>query len=336
MGQIQGLVGRDGAEAVQAMIEGARRLVQHPRHRDRQHHRLPWRHGRVHRAADRAQHDLAGQAQARHRVMQLPARAADLVRAGGGRRFLLLVSLLVSAALSAIALPGATSSHADHAVAGRQRPGLAGRGHPAVRDGLQGAARRRAPLARRLGRLAGDGGLLQHRQAAHRAVPGNSTVASSYGAAGSVVVLLVWVYYSSQVVLLGAEFTRYYVEYYRGKPPPREAREAGPGAARRWTRQGGARGAGGRRDGSVKAGGSFGRSRGPGVGPARPASNPGWAGPARERGRPGRADPSSATPSLPSCRLLTLLPHALTPSRPHAPPPLPVRPPHQRRPLRGS
>jgi membrane protein len=39
---------------------------------------------------------------------------------------------------------------------------------------------------------------------------GNSGLASTYGAAGSVVVLLVWVYYSAQIFLLGAEFTRSY------------------------------------------------------------------------------------------------------------------------------
>jgi len=36
---------------------------------------------------------------------------------------------------------------------------------------------------------------------------GRSGVASSYGAAGSLIVLLLWVYYSSQIVFFGAEFT---------------------------------------------------------------------------------------------------------------------------------
>jgi membrane protein len=33
-------------------------------------------------------------------------------------------------------------------------------------------------------------------------------VASSYGAAGGLLVILLWVYYSSEIFLLGAEFTR--------------------------------------------------------------------------------------------------------------------------------
>jgi membrane protein len=41
---------------------------------------------------------------------------------------------------------------------------------------------------------------------------GRSATASAYGAAGSVILLLLWVYYSSQIVLLGAEFTRLYGE----------------------------------------------------------------------------------------------------------------------------
>ncbi|MEZ0237962.1 MAG: YihY/virulence factor BrkB family protein [Methylophilaceae bacterium] len=39
---------------------------------------------------------------------------------------------------------------------------------------------------------------------------GNSDIASGYGAAGSLVALLLWVYYSAQIFFLGAEFTRQY------------------------------------------------------------------------------------------------------------------------------
>jgi membrane protein len=41
---------------------------------------------------------------------------------------------------------------------------------------------------------------------------GKSSLASAFGAAGSLVVLMVWVYYSSQIFLLGAEFTRLFAE----------------------------------------------------------------------------------------------------------------------------
>jgi membrane protein len=39
---------------------------------------------------------------------------------------------------------------------------------------------------------------------------GNSGVTSSYGAAGSLVALLIWIYYSAQIFFFGAEFTREY------------------------------------------------------------------------------------------------------------------------------
>jgi membrane protein len=39
---------------------------------------------------------------------------------------------------------------------------------------------------------------------------GRATLASPYGAAGSVIVLVVWVYYAAQTLLLGAEFTQVY------------------------------------------------------------------------------------------------------------------------------
>ena len=41
---------------------------------------------------------------------------------------------------------------------------------------------------------------------------GRASVGSVFGAAGSLVVVMVWVYYSAQIFLLGAEFTRFYAE----------------------------------------------------------------------------------------------------------------------------
>jgi membrane protein len=43
---------------------------------------------------------------------------------------------------------------------------------------------------------------------------GSSAVASSYGAAGALIVLLLWVYYSAQIFLLGAVFTKVFTEGY--------------------------------------------------------------------------------------------------------------------------
>ena len=43
---------------------------------------------------------------------------------------------------------------------------------------------------------------------------GNSGVANSYGAAGSLVALLLWVYYSAQIFFLGASFTRQYALWF--------------------------------------------------------------------------------------------------------------------------
>ena len=50
---------------------------------------------------------------------------------------------------------------------------------------------------------------------------GNSAVASSYGAAGSVVALMLWIYYSAQIFFFGAELTRQYALQFgslRGVP----------------------------------------------------------------------------------------------------------------------
>jgi len=43
---------------------------------------------------------------------------------------------------------------------------------------------------------------------------GTTAVGSAFGAAGSLVVLLVWIYYSSQMLLLGAALTRVYADRY--------------------------------------------------------------------------------------------------------------------------
>ena len=44
-----------------------------------------------------------------------------------------------------------------------------------------------------------------------------TSITSVYGATGSIVIVLLWVYYSSQVVLFGAGFTRVYAKH-RGSP----------------------------------------------------------------------------------------------------------------------
>jgi membrane protein len=49
---------------------------------------------------------------------------------------------------------------------------------------------------------------------------GRSTVASAYGAAGSLVVLLLWVYYSAQILFFGAEFTQVYATRYGSRIVP--------------------------------------------------------------------------------------------------------------------
>jgi membrane protein len=53
---------------------------------------------------------------------------------------------------------------------------------------------------------------------------GRSSLSSAYGAAGSIMVLLLWIYYSAQIFLLGAEFTHVFT-YALGS---RSQRRAGP------------------------------------------------------------------------------------------------------------
>ncbi|MCE3296870.1 MAG: rbn [Crocinitomicaceae bacterium] len=51
---------------------------------------------------------------------------------------------------------------------------------------------------------------------------GKADPGSGYGAAGSVILILLWVSYSSMIVFFGAEFTKVYADYYAGEVPPSE------------------------------------------------------------------------------------------------------------------
>ena len=59
---------------------------------------------------------------------------------------------------------------------------------------------------------------------------GKTSVGSAFGAAGALAVLLVWIYYSAQIVLLGAEFTRVYANRFGARVRP--SAQAVPGAER--------------------------------------------------------------------------------------------------------
>ncbi len=51
---------------------------------------------------------------------------------------------------------------------------------------------------------------------------GRSQVGSTFGAAGSLAILLIWIYYSAQILFFGAEFTQVYANGYGSKIEPDE------------------------------------------------------------------------------------------------------------------
>jgi membrane protein len=57
---------------------------------------------------------------------------------------------------------------------------------------------------------------------------GTAGVGSAYGAAGSFVVVLVWVYYSAQLFLFGAEFTKVYARTFGSHLTAKLALHRGP------------------------------------------------------------------------------------------------------------
>jgi membrane protein len=64
---------------------------------------------------------------------------------------------------------------------------------------------------------------------------GSSGVASAYGAAGSLITVLLWVFYSSLIFLLGAEFTQAYASTYGSGVAPAPYAERSPAASDRKT-----------------------------------------------------------------------------------------------------
>jgi len=60
---------------------------------------------------------------------------------------------------------------------------------------------------------------------------GKAALGSAFGAAGSLVVFLVWVYYSAQIFYLGAEFTHAFAERHGSRALTRRVREAPPRGA---------------------------------------------------------------------------------------------------------
>jgi len=109
---------------------------------------------------------------------------------------------------------------------------------------------------------------------------GNRASASTYGAAGSLLVVLVWVYYSAQIFLFGAEFTKVYARRY--------------GSLRRMERPPAAPGPG------------MSGAPGPVAGAAPTERVPGTPRRARAAGAPGspRAAPSAPAPRLDSGRTI--------------------------------
>lgn len=54
---------------------------------------------------------------------------------------------------------------------------------------------------------------------------GNSQIGTTYGVAGSLVILLIWVYYSAQIFFLGAEFTQVYAKSHGSRIEPKNFAE---------------------------------------------------------------------------------------------------------------
>ncbi|MGE5250023.1 MAG: YihY/virulence factor BrkB family protein [Bacteroidota bacterium] len=59
---------------------------------------------------------------------------------------------------------------------------------------------------------------------------GQSRIGTTFGAAGSLAIILIWVYYSAQILFLGAEFTQVYAQQSRRAIEPKQGMVRVPGA----------------------------------------------------------------------------------------------------------
>jgi len=146
------------------------------------------------------------------RLVRARLASLGLVATAG---FLLTVSLVVSAALAAVSdylkavFPGAevTLQLADVAISAALLTGLFAAIYKVLPD---------TPIAWRdvvIGALV-TAGLFEGGKYVIALYIGKSDVASSYGAAGALIILLLWIFYSAQIFLLGAEFTRAFARRY--------------------------------------------------------------------------------------------------------------------------
>ena len=128
-----------------------------------------------------------------------------------GTGFLLLVSLVLSAALSAFGkwfggwLPAPELDLTSVGIRSFARSD-----HRIICHDLQGASRCAGGVESCMDRRALTALLFTVGKFAIGLYLGKSDVGSAYGAAGSLVIVLVWVYYSAQILLFGAEFTQVY------------------------------------------------------------------------------------------------------------------------------
>ncbi len=232
--QLSGLMGRKTAEALQAMIESASR----PREG-------LWAtliglvvivvaasgvFGEVQSALNAIWKAKPGSKTVVSRLVRARIASLGLVIAFG---FVLMVSLAVSAALQALSnyLAGVFPARelalqiVDFTVSIGLMWGMFATIYKVLPD---------TPVAWRdvaIGALATTG-LFQGGKYLIALYIGQSDIASSFGAAGALIVLLLWIFYSAQIFLLGAEFTRAFAMIYGSRRRRLLPSEAGRGYGR--------------------------------------------------------------------------------------------------------